>query len=147
MTLPWNELTQAIFDILMPIVAVALLALFGLLLHVVVRRMPAGWARSLLADVARAAYQAAVYAQQVYVSEIRKAGEDRQLTPEERQKAMRLALDYFVSHAPTAAARALVPAGKSLEEWARELIEANVPEARLLVSQAQAMRGNPSAQG
>lgn len=147
MTLPWNEFTEALFNALMPLVGVLLLALFALVLQLVIRWLPQGWARNLLVDVTRAAYEAAVYAQQVYVSEVRKAGEDRKLTPEERHKALQLALDYWMSHAPVKAAQALVPAGKSLEEWARELIESKVPEARLLINQAQVTPGNSSSQG
>lgn len=148
MTIPWTELTEALINALMPLVAALLLALFALLLQLLLRWVPQGWARQVAADVIRAAYEAAVYAQQVYVSEIRKAGEDRKLTVEERERAMRLALDYFLSHAPVNAARALVPAGKSLEAWAREIIESKVPEAKLLLQQMpEARPGNASGQG
>lgn len=144
MTLPWNDFTEAVFNALVPIVGVLLLALFALVLQLLVRWLPQGWARNLLTDLTRAAYEAAVYAQQVYVSEIRKAGEDRKLTPEERQRAMELALRHFMATIPTQAAKALVPAGQSLEAWARERIEAQVPAAKLLVSQAAS--GNASSQ-
>lgn len=145
MTIPWNEFTEGLFNALMPLVAALLLALFALLLQLIFRWLPQGWVRQVATDVTRAAYEAAVYAQQVFVSEIRKAGEDRKLTPEERAMAMQLALDHFMSHAPIQAAKALVPAGKTLEEWARELIETKVPEAKLLLRQAST--GNGSSQG
>ena len=144
MTIPWTPVTETVFNLLAALLGALLLALFALALQVVQQRVRQSWLKDALTEATRAAYNAAVFAEQTYVSEIRKAAEDRALTPEERQKAMQLALEYFATHAPVDVLKAVVPKNEDLGQWARSLIETQVPAAKLLVQSSQQGKASPS---
>jgi len=135
--LTWNQFWVETLNALIPLLAFAATIAIGMLAEWLRRK--AGQVQqevireaflAALCELERVANDAISATNQILVDALKEAAADGKLTKEEAQDAMRMAVEYFMTHLTPGALEILQAAYGPVEAWIKEYLEAKLAQSK-----------------
>ena len=133
----WNQFWVEVLNALIPLLALAVTIAIAMLAEWLRRK-----AGQVQQDVVRESFLAAIFelervandailaTNQILVEKLKEAAADGKLTKEEAEAAMRMAVEYFMTHLTPGALQVLQAAYGPIEQWLEEYLEAQLAKAK-----------------
>lgn len=151
----WNDIALELAQVLLPVVAAALIALIGYGVAYLRKQ-----AQKIDNDIAQQAIIGALFeaervakdainaTNQTLVDSLKEKATDGKLTKEEMAQAMTEAQQYFVTHVSAGSMDILKATLGPIEDWLKDFLEAKLGEQKGFQAQSQVIRiANPTLPG